>query len=1006
MQNPFKKIGEERRLFLGFLLFSLLLLCVMTIGLRSSARRRDSGRWIAHTRAVMAEAQEARFDAAQFDGAILPAHREMLFERMQTRIQNIKSLTSDNPAQQSAAERLKTQMGAERRSAAPENDRMKTDAVFETLDAIMREEDCLLKQRRAASEREAAASDAALAALSAAIIAALGWGCWRIRQANRRQKQASEKIANVLESVRDGFFAVDRNWNFVYVNGEAKRMWGMEGAELIGQNLWEVHSDACGTEFERQNNRALSEQIVVQYEEYYPTHGIWYEVKVFPTAEGLSLYFRDVTSARGAAQALKRSEKALQDAQELAHIGSWEADLVADATYCSPEVYRIYGMEDLGAARITLERVMERIYPEDREKALRVFKAARNEGTSYEMEYRIVLPTGELRHVETRGQVAVENGVPVRMAGTVQDVTDRKRAEERFAALFEQAADPHFLLDGTGIIDCNAAAIATLGCESKAELLSLHPAVFSPHHQPDGRLSKEKAAEMDALAHRNGSHRFEWTHRNKKGKNFPVEVILTPITLKDKSVLLAVTRDLTERKRAEEELRQSHAKLAALLVAIPDILFRINRDGVCIDFIADRKQHTLYTAEQCVGRHLREVLPSEVAQLMQDTITRALETKSVQSVEYTLAVKGQPRYREARITAQSEDEALIIVRDVTDRKNMERRLDAVNRQNALLLESVGEGIYGIDLQGNGTFANPAAEKLLGYTAAEMIGQNIHALIHYARADGSPYPATECPIYRAMRGSEIFRNDDEVFWRKEGASFPVECFGAPIQENGQTIGMVVCFSDITARKMLEEQIEEQMLTMNEYSVELEFQKAELQNANARLETLATTDGLTGLKNHREFQRLFAEEFERCARYGLLFSVLLLDIDHFKQFNDTFGHPSGDRALKQVAGALTLAARTSDRVARYGGEEFAIILPTTDAQGAMEAAERFRAAVERQEWVERPVTVSIGVATWNLEAESPAALLQQADTALYASKRAGRNRATHYADETRTSALSGA
>ena len=171
-----------------------------------------------------------------------------------------------------------------------------------------------------------------------------------------------------------------------------------------------------------------------------------------------------------------------------------------------------------------------------------------------------------------------------------------------------------------------------------------------------------------------------------------------------------------------------------------------------------------------------------------------------------------------------------------------------------------------------------------------------------------------------------------------------------------------------------------------------QQQELEAANVRLEALATMDGLTGLKNHRSFQEKLAQEFERSSRYQTPLSVILLDVDHFKQFNDAFGHPAGDEVLKRVAATLQQAARTTDFVARYGGEEFVIVLPETGAQGAVKVAERIREAIAGQAWERRAITVSIGVTSLQITAPSPAALVEEADRALYMSKQNGRNRVT--------------
>ena len=171
--------------------------------------------------------------------------------------------------------------------------------------------------------------------------------------------------------------------------------------------------------------------------------------------------------------------------------------------------------------------------------------------------------------------------------------------------------------------------------------------------------------------------------------------------------------------------------------------------------------------------------------------------------------------------------------------------------------------------------------------------------------------------------------------------------------------------------------------------LDDYRHELEDANARLELLATTDVLTGLKNRRAFQDRLTEEVKRASRIPLPLSLMLLDVDHFKQFNDAFGHPAGDVVLKVVARLLGQSTRSTDFVARYGGEEFAVLLPNTDQTGADVTAERVRRAVAEADWRERAVTVSVGVATMDAAIDRESALVAAADAALYRSKRSGRN-----------------
>ncbi len=164
---------------------------------------------------------------------------------------------------------------------------------------------------------------------------------------------------------------------------------------------------------------------------------------------------------------------------------------------------------------------------------------------------------------------------------------------------------------------------------------------------------------------------------------------------------------------------------------------------------------------------------------------------------------------------------------------------------------------------------------------------------------------------------------------------------------------------------------------------------------QLRQLATTDQLTGLLNRREFDRLLAEEVERALRFEHPFVLVLLDLDHFKDINDQHGHPAGDAVLRTVAARITGAVRTIDRVARIGGEEFAVLLMETSLEEAAAAAQRLVEVVRGEpisvgDGVRLPVTISVGGAVAPTHAKESAALIQAADNALYAAKRAGRNR----------------
>jgi|WetSurSiteA1Bulk_404760.scaffolds.fasta_scaffold14608_2 PAS domain S-box-containing protein len=136
------------------------------------------------------------------------------------------------------------------------------------------------------------------------------------------------------------------------------------------------------------------------------------------------------------------------------------------------------------------------------------------------------------------------------------------------------------------------------------------------------------------------------------------------------------------------------------------------------------------------------------------------------------------------------------------RKQTEELVQRLSHQYELVLNAAGEGIFGLDIQGKHTFVNPAAAQMLGYTVNELIGRHSHALWHYKKSDGSSYPVEDCPIYAAYKDGKVHHKDDEVFWRKDGTYFPVAYTSTPIIEDGNIVGAVVTFRDITERKQAE------------------------------------------------------------------------------------------------------------------------------------------------------------------------------------------------------------
>ncbi len=229
-----------------------------------------------------------------------------------------------------------------------------------------------------------------------------------------------------------------------------------------------------------------------------------------------------------------------------------------------------------------------------------------------------------------------------------------------------------------------------------------------------------------------------------------------------------------------------------------------------------------------------------------------------------------------------------------------------------------------------------------------------------------------------------------------------------EEIGNPLRVIITSIDVTDRHHYEEslksaigvaavanaQLETEIMLVNNQAVELEYQKQELEAANQRLHDLASKDGLTGLYNHRTFQERLRIELDNAMRAKLPVSLILLDVDNFKRFNDQFGHPAGDEVLRRVAAMVLSTCRPGDTAARYGGEEFAVVLPQSTIEEAVAIAEQIRRFVEANDRGAAPVTVSLGVTCSQSPLVPAEQLIGEADVALYQSKHTGRNQVSAF------------
>jgi PAS domain S-box-containing protein len=262
------------------------------------------------------------------------------------------------------------------------------------------------------------------------------------------------------------------------------------------------------------------------------------------------------------------------------------------------------------------------------------------------------------------------------------------------------------------------------------------------------------------------------------------------------------------RNRAEEALRESEEKYRQI--------FETANEGICVadgDYLVtcvNQKMADMlgYLPQEIIGKPLAHFLfPEEMAYYREKISLRVKGLNETYEGRFRRKDGGKCWANVSATAIRTEDGRFMgsfaMLTDITERKRAEAMLARVNRQNELLLNSVGDGIYGLDLEGRTTFVNPKAVNLVGYSLEEMIGRPQHDLIHHTKSDGSPYRREECPICAAFKDGQVHHVDTDVFWRKDGTSFPVAFTSTPIRdENGELQGAVVVFSDITERKRAE------------------------------------------------------------------------------------------------------------------------------------------------------------------------------------------------------------
>lgn len=355
-------------------------------------------------------------------------------------------------------------------------------------------------------------------------------------------------------------------------------------------------------------------------------------------------------------------------------------------------------------------------------------------------------------------------------------------------------------------------------------------------------------------------------------------------------------------------------------------------------------------------------------------------------------------YKDADNVNKKANEALFEIM----KKNKEEELKLEKSESFLraILDTANDSIITTDKNGIILTVNHAIERDFGYTPDEMIGQSINMTME----DDMGYKHDKYIEQYFQSDSPVLvgRMLDVTGKRKDGSIFPLEITVSETRVDNE-IYFTGIIRDITVRKAQEAAMEAMMLELADAKKDLEVVNSLLHNQNKELTELSEHDALTKLPNRRYLRKAFTQEWPRHQRYKRPITVILIDVDYFKRYNDKYGHQEGDACLQKIANVfIKNISRPADFIARYGGEEFIAVLPETDVQGAQFIAEKMREAVadlhiEHKDSPVGYVTISGGVACKIPTSDnSPDELIKHADEALYLAKGSGRNRICQFND----------
>ncbi|MFM9873826.1 MAG: PAS domain S-box protein [Fimbriimonadaceae bacterium] len=641
----------------------------------------------------------------------------------------------------------------------------------------------------------------------------------------------------------------------------------------------------------------------------------------------------------------------------------------------------------LRQAEIELQCGIEQLEPID------IFRHSVNGDEVYESEWQYLRSDNETVDVSlSLSKVVSEDGDVMGYLTIAKDITEEKAAAARLQMLSmvaEESMNSVLILDASGHILFANPAFTKMSGYRFEEVLGTTPFKFRSVEN----VNCEVRASLNECIRRQTEVRGELQLLRPSGETYWSKVTISPVRSESGlcSHLVVIEDDVTVQKEVQLQVMESEARFRDVVESAGEYIWETDAD-MRFTYVSPKVTDVLgYFPEEILGHSPLDFVDRDDVRVTQNLIAGSqLDGLPVKNLLLKSTSKhgGLVWQRMNAIPVFDVHNELSGFRgtglDVTEQKMAEDALAAANSRVKRILESINDSFYSLDDDGRFTYVNSSAAANSGVEPIELIGVFI-----WDQMPEEFWGPVRQLFERVQRTGVSENMEFYVVSQSVWLEFRVY--------KNQESGVSVFYQDISERKDTERQLEEQMSAIHEANVQMEIQQAQLQEANEKLMSLASTDGLTGLKNHKTFQEFLADHMTLADRAGISVGVSLMDVDKFKLFNDGFGHVAGDDVLKRVAATLQRCVKEPHFVARYGGEEFVIVGVGVTEDGMFELAEECRACLEDQDWPHRQVTASFGVSMYVSGVER-AELIDQADQALYVSKENGRNRVSRYSDIT--------